>query len=123
SFGLSHCGDSDAACLLQRSHVAHDVASLFLQASHWLCLSSLLQLFRFRKWAAQMRVANLGVADERAAKQVDRRWALLAASEEWVAKTEASLSLGTRVAKQVMRRNRTGAEESWSLDDSLAMAH
>ncbi|CAI5506354.1 unnamed protein product [Closterium sp. Naga37s-1] len=73
SFGLSHCGDSDAACLLQRSHVAHDVASLFLQASHWLCLSSLLQLFRFRKWAAQMRVANLGVADERAAKQVDRR--------------------------------------------------
>ncbi|CAI5461705.1 unnamed protein product [Closterium sp. Yama58-4] len=95
SFGLPHCGESDAACLLQRSHVAHDVASLFLQASHWLCLSSLLQLFRFRKWAAQMRAA------ERAVEPVDKRWALLAASEEWVAKTEASLSLGTRAAKQV----------------------
>ncbi|CAI5972131.1 unnamed protein product [Closterium sp. NIES-65] len=111
SFGLPHCGDSDAACLLQRSHVAHDVASLFLQASHWLCLSSLLQLFRFRKWAAElraadMRAASMGVEDERVAKKVDRRWALLAASEEWVAKTEASLSLGTRVAKQVRGEKR-----------------
>ncbi|GJP67819.1 hypothetical protein CLOP_g24587 [Closterium sp. NIES-67] len=113
SFGLPHCGDSDAACLLERSHVAHDVASLFLQASHWLCLSSLLQLFRFRKWAAEMGAADrqaadvlaadARAADVRAAKRVDRQWALLAANEEWAAKTEASLSLGTRVAKQPSR--------------------